>query len=172
MATPEGIADVPSSASFALTFVLAAAALCASGAAQDNGITARLHPWGRFEPGTWKTVRVVSETFNEQGQVVSVSTSDMKTTLQDVDNEGVTLEVESCMEVAGKRFRTEPQTVKQGFHGEAIEPSLTLKKPADDQLVIENRKIPCKIQQLTNVGPNGTTRPSRCIIRRRCRRMC
>ena len=99
----------------ALTLALGLAAFCASGMAQESGIAAKLHPWGRFEPGTWKMVRVVTETLNEQGQVVSTSTTDTKTTLLDVGNDGVTLEVEACMEVAGKRFQVEPQTVKGGI---------------------------------------------------------
>ena len=95
--------------------------------AQEAGITAKLHPWGQFDPGTWKTVRVTTETFNEQGQVVSTSTADATTTLVDIDNDGVTLEIQTCMEVAGKRFEAEPQTVKQGFHGE-----LALPEPETD----------------------------------------
>src|SRR6266581_4913218 len=29
-----------------------------------------LHVWGRFDPGTWKRVRIVTETLNERGRVV------------------------------------------------------------------------------------------------------
>ena len=140
-----------------LTLALGLAAFCAPGMAQETGIAAKLHPWGRFEPGTWKMVRVVTETLNEQGQVVSTSTTDTKTTLVDVDNDGVTLEVEACIEVAGKRFQAEPQTVKQGFHGETAGPNPKLKEPVDGQVVIEDRKIPCKIQELAIDGPNGKT---------------
>ena len=144
-------------ASGVLTLALGLAAFGASGAAEENGMTAKLHPWGRFEPGTWKTVRVVTETFNEQGEVVSVSTTETKTILQDIDRDGVTLDVEACMEVAGKRFQVEPQTVKQGFHGEPIEPKPEIKESADAPLTIEDRKIACKVQRLTSVGDKGKT---------------
>jgi len=140
-----------------MTLALGLAASCASGAAQESGVTPKLHPWGRFEPGTWKLVRVVTETLNEQGQVVSTSTTDTKTTLLDIGNDGVTLEVEACMEVAGKRFQVEPQTVKQGFHGETAGSDPKPKPPTDGQFAVEGRKIPCKIQQLALVGPNGKT---------------
>jgi hypothetical protein len=148
---------LPLLASRVLTLALGVAALCAPGMAQETGIAARLHPWGRFEPGTWKTVRVVTETLNEQGQVVSTSTTDIKTTLANIDTHGVTLEVETCVEVAGKRFQSDPQVIVQGFHGEAMGPSPKLKEPADGELAIENRKIPCKIQEVTIDGPNGKT---------------
>ena len=141
----------------AMTLALGLAAFCASGMAQESGIAAKLHPWGRFEPGTWKMVRVVTETLNEQGQVVSTSTTDTKTTLLDVCDDGVTLEVEACMEVAGKRFLVEPQTVKEGFHGETAGPNVKLKESVDGQITIEDRKIPCKIRQLSLSSPNGKT---------------
>jgi hypothetical protein len=127
------------------------------GAAPEAGLTARLHPWGRFDPGAWKTVRVVTETLNEQGQVVSTCTTETKTTLLDIDNEGATLEIQACIEVAGKRFEAEPQTVKQGFHGELAGPKLKLKEPADGQLTIEDRKIACRVQQMESADPNGKT---------------
>jgi hypothetical protein len=133
------------------------AAFAVSGVAQESGIPATLHPWGRFEPGTWKVVRVVTETLNEQGQVVSTSTTNTKTTLLNVCDDGVTLEVEACMEVAGKRFRVDPQTVKEGLHGEAAGSDVHLKKPIDGQITIEDRNIPCTIRRLSLVGPNGKT---------------
>ena len=70
--------------------------------AEEAGISAKLHPWGLFDPGAWKTVHVVTETFNEHGQRVSACASDTKTTLVDIDNDGVTIETQACMEVAGK----------------------------------------------------------------------
>jgi len=126
-------------------------------AAHENCLSAKLHPWGLFNPGAWKTVRVVTETLNEQGQVVSTSTTDTKTILVDLDNDGVTLEIQACIEVAGKRFRAEPQTVKQGFHGELVGPNLQVKGPIDAELSIEGQKIPCKSQQLESVVSNGKT---------------
>ena len=76
------------------------------------------HPWGRFEPGAWKLVRVVTETLDERGQVVSTSTTESKTTLKKVEDNEVTLLVELVVEIGGRRLDSEPQTVRQGFHGE------------------------------------------------------
>jgi hypothetical protein len=139
---------------FVLTAFACAASRCA---AAESGISAKLHPWGLFNPGAWKTVRVVTETLNEQGQVVSTSTTDTKTLLVDLDNDGVTLEIQACIEVAGKRFRAEPQTVKQGFHGELVGPNLRIKGPTDALVTIEGQKIPCKLEQLESVVSNGKT---------------
>jgi hypothetical protein len=136
---------------------LAVVAICASGLADDAAIPAKLHPWGQFDPGAWKTVRVETETLNEQGQVVSTSTADTKTTLVDIDNNGVTLEIQACMEVAGKRFEAEPQTVKQGFHGDLAMPNLKLADPVAGQVTIEDQKIHCKVRQLESTGADSKT---------------
>jgi hypothetical protein len=138
-----------------LAIVLGVAASFAPALAKEPGLPAKLHAWGRFEPGTWKLVRVVTESLNEQGQVVSTSITDTKTTLVSIDGDGVTLEVETCIEVAGKRYLSEPQTIRQGFYGETAGADAKLKDPTDGEVVIEDRKIPCKIQQLTADGTSG-----------------
>lgn len=127
------------------------------GYAQESGLTAKMHPWGQFDPGTWKMVRVITETLDEQGQVSSTSITDTKTTLVDIDNTGVTLDIQACMEVAGKRFEAESQTVKQGFHGEIISPNIKLKDSTNGEVAIDGQKIPCKVQQLENATPNAKT---------------
>ena len=49
------------------------------------------------------------------GQVTTVSTTETRTTLDEVTPEGVTLRVEVTMEVAGKHMATQPQIIRQGF---------------------------------------------------------
>lgn len=137
-----------------LSIVAAFAAECM---AQQTGLTAELHPWGRFEPGAWKLVRVVTETLDDKGQVASTSTTDTKTTLIAIDDDGVTLEVQTCMQVAGKSFQAEPQTIRQGFNGEMISSQLKPKESSegnDGEVTIEDRKIDCKVQRLEAIGAN------------------
>jgi hypothetical protein len=140
-----------------LAIFLGVAASFVPAFAEETGLPAKLHLWGRFQPGTWKLVRVVTESLNEQGQVVSTSTTDTKTTLVSIDRDGVTLEVETCIEVAGKRYLSEPQTIRQGFYGETAGSGAKLKDPSDGELLIEDRKVPCKIQHLTVDDSNGKT---------------
>ncbi|MEN6457396.1 MAG: hypothetical protein ABFC63_00490 [Thermoguttaceae bacterium] len=123
-----------------------------SAVAGEPDFSPRLHPWGRFEPGAWKVVRVLTETLDDRGQVVSTSTADTRTTLLDLDDDGVTLEVHACVEVAGKRFQAEPQTVKQGFHGEATTAAPNQGDPADGQVLVENRKVGCKVYRFEAAG--------------------
>jgi hypothetical protein len=124
---------------------------------QHPPLPRQLHPWSSFEPGAWKLVRVITENLNEQGAVTQVSTSDSKTTLLDVDDEGVTLEMAVSVEMAGRRFDTQPQKVKQGFHGEQLTPGLKLNDPTPGEVVIEDRKIPCQVQEIETSNPTGKT---------------
>ena len=125
--------------------------------AQETPPPPQLHPWGQFEPGAWKLVRVVTESFNEQGSPAGTSTNDYKTTLLDTDDDGVTLEMRVCVEVAGKRFDGEPQTIKQNYYGEQQSPGLKLKEPAVGQVTIDDRKIPCQVREIESSSANGKT---------------
>ena len=124
---------------------------------QAAGIAPKHHPWGRFEPGAWTLVSVVTETLNENGKVASKSTTETKTTLVKIEDNGITLQLEVRVEVAGKQFPAEPQVVKQGFHGELINEPLKIKEMGKGEVIIEEKKIPCKILRLENSGPTSKT---------------
>jgi hypothetical protein len=129
----------------------------APAAAQETSLPPQLHPWGQFEPGSWKLVRVVTESFNEKGAVTGTNISDSRTTLLDSDDDGLTLEMRVCVEMAGKRFDSEPQTIKQNYYGELQSTALKIKEPAAGQVTIEDRKIPCQIREIESSNTNGKT---------------
>jgi hypothetical protein len=120
-----------------------------------------LHPWGKFEPGAWKRIHVVTEIFGEQDVVATTNLSDSKITLFDIDEDSLTLETQVCVEIAGKKFDSDPQLVKQGFHGETLSPNLKLVDSAAGQLEVEDRKIPCQVLKLES--SNGTSKTSTTI---------
>lgn len=129
----------------------------AMGLAQEAGISPRCHPWGHFDVGAWKLVRVVTETLDENGRVASTSITETETTLTKIEPDGVTLRVQVSVEVAGKRLEREPQTVKQGFHGNQVGADVKVGEPEDAQVVIEGRKIPCQVVRLESTGPTSKT---------------
>ena len=53
-----------------------------------------------------------------------------------------------AMEVAGKQFDAQPQCIRQGFHGELLDPNLIVKTPTGGQLKIDDKNIICRVQQL------------------------
>ena len=118
---------------------------------QETGITRNHHPWGHFEVGAWKRVRVVTETFDENETLAS--TTETKTTLKKLEEDGVTLLVEVVAEVGGKRIDAEPQTVKQGWHGELASQNVKVTHLGTGEVIIRGRRTPCKVQQLELTGP-------------------
>lgn len=114
------------------------------------------HPWGRFEPGAWKLVRVVTETLDAYGAVTSTTTSETKTTLKEVDDGGVTLLVEVVVEIGGRRLDAEPQTIRQGFHGEVAGQDVKIRDAGPAKVVVEGREYPCRIEQVESI--NGKTK--------------
>jgi hypothetical protein len=129
--------------------------------AQPPKLSPELHPWGKFEPGAWKRIHVVTEIFGEQDAVATTNLSDSKITLFDIDEDSLTLETQVCVEIAGKKFDSDPQLVKQGFHGETLSPNLKLVESAAGQLEVEDRKIPCQVLKLESA--NGTSKTSTTI---------
>lgn len=118
-------------------------------------ITRQMHPWGRFEPGAWKLVRVVTETFGENGSTSSVS--ETKTTLSEVGKDEVTLEVQQTLSVAGKQFDGEAQEVHQAFTGESAGSQAKATDLGTGDVEIQGRRIPCNIQQIEMSGTAGKT---------------
>jgi hypothetical protein len=135
----------PPSLSVALVLLLLGpgTALC-----QETAITRYLHPWGRFQEGAWKRYRDVTETLDERGVVTNLSVTETKTTLQKVEGDGVTLLVEAVVDIAGKQLSTQPRTVKQGFHGKQANQKSVLRDLGTNQLTIEGRVIPCRVEQV------------------------
>lgn len=123
-------------------------ALCAQAFAADRGITRQEDPWGRFEEGSWKIVQVTTETITE-GRIVS-STTETKSTLERVDDQGVTLRVEVAVEMHGRRFNPQPQTIVQGFHGEPLGDAVRSEDLGPGEVSIQGRTIACRVQQVTS----------------------
>jgi hypothetical protein len=119
------------------------------GAAQEQDPVAQQHPWGRFPVGSWKSVRVVTETLDEKGQVAGETRTETRTKLVGADASGYSLLIESTVEVAGKRFMSQPQVVKHGYYGEPVGQSVTVKKLGAAELQIDGRTLPSDVRQAT-----------------------
>ncbi len=126
-------------------------------AAEEAGFLPQHHPWGSAKAGAWKIVRITTEGLDEAGRVASSSTAETMTTLRGIDAEGVTLDVEACVQMSGKQFEPDPQSLRQGYHGESLNPRPKIKELAAGQVVVEGRKIPCRVFQLERVGQGGKT---------------
>jgi hypothetical protein len=140
-----------------LTWLLAIGMGAGWSVAQEGRLSARHHCWGRFHPGAWKLVRVVSETLDEHGVVMSTSTTETKTTLTKIEPDAIVLEVEVGIEVAGKQFDGQPQCIKQGFHGESAGPEVKVKPAHAAQVRVEDRQVECRREEVDFDGPSSRT---------------
>lgn len=114
------------------------------------------HPWATFTPGVWKSVRIVSESFDKEGQPLETSLTDTKSTLASLDEKGITLSVEVSLWLAGRRLDPKPQNVELGYHGEV---GLFEKEEGKElepvEVTIEGEAIPCKVREITLTEPEG-----------------
>lgn len=127
--------------------------ICASGQADDLGLTPKHDPWGRYDPGAWILVRVRTEAFNEDGTFQSVT--ETKTTLAEVGENGVTLKMEVGAKIGGKEIETAPQTVTKRFHGDLTATEPEVSDLGEGEVLIQNRRIPCHIRKLEFPRPGG-----------------
>lgn len=136
-----------------LLILIATTEMCAAQA----GVPRRHHPWGRFGKGAWRVARVATETLNDRGQVTDTTLTETRTTLEEVDNDGVTLKIQVALEVAGKRIETEPQIVRQGFNGESSTSTSQVRTVGSERLTVDGRPYPCQVQQVeTTTGGKRT----------------
>lgn len=107
-----------------------------------------LHVWGRFDPGTWKRVRIVTDNLGDHGDVADTTTTDTKTTLLRADAKRIALRIEATVDVAGKHFECPPQTVEYGYYGESPDEHAELKTLGSEPLTVDGRQVFCRIQQV------------------------
>jgi len=120
------------------------AAVAQDAAAGLDALVRASHPWGRFQPGAWKKVRVRSETLDENGEVQSASVRETKTTLTEITDQYVTLTFEVTIEVAGKRFDQKPQTVKQGYFGQINGEQADVESTGTESIEVGGQTIQCR----------------------------
>ncbi|MEQ8791740.1 MAG: hypothetical protein RIC55_36090 [Pirellulaceae bacterium] len=113
------------------------------------------HPWGAFEVGSWKKVKVVTTTFGDKQRKLGERVTETKTTLVDVDRESYTLRVEAVVIVAGRRFESAPRFVRRGFDGEGDDDVVSYEDTTSETLTIGQQRIPSRIQKI--VSQRGDT---------------
>ena len=135
--------------------------LTAAGESAPVSLTAGEHSWGRFLPNTWCIVQTVTVS-NRDGRAVQ-STQTVKTTLQSVDEGGVTLQEAERLELAGKVVEKEPQTVKYDFFNEPVQENVQVRLGAHGlptRLMVDRKVVPCAVriyEQQTSGGQLTTT---------------
>ena len=94
-----------------------------------------------------------TESFND-GDILE-STTETKTTLTAVEEDRVQLTVNVGVRIGGKEIPTNPQAISQGFHGEMISVDPKVSDLGEGEVLIENRRFPCRIRRLEFPRPVG-----------------
>ena len=121
---------------------------CGFLAAQDVGVPAEHHPWGRFPVGSWKRTRVTTELLDPLGNITAISLTETTTTLVAANSTNYTLRYEVTTESSGKRFINKPQTRVLGYSGNAVGEPVTVKKLGSADVEVNGHKIPCEVRQI------------------------
>lgn len=130
-------------------------ALINSISAAETAVPSQHHCWGRFKPGSWKTVRVRTENLDEVGKVVSTSITETTTTLTGVDQAGYTLRIDVMVEVAGRRYFSQPKTTRIGFSGEQSGQTVSLKSVGKEEFFVSDRTVPCEVREVVINGDDS-----------------
>jgi len=125
--------------------------------AVDRGVPREHHPWGRFAPGSWKLVRVVTETLGPKGEVTTTSTTETRTTLDELTDATVKLTINTSVEVAGKKVEAKPQSIVQGYQGDSTDQPATVKDLGTDKVTIDGQEISCSVQQVETTADGTRT---------------
>lgn len=118
-------------------------------AAEPLAIPPEHHAWGRVVPGAFSVVRNTTETFNEGDDTPDRFITTTRTTLHQLDTDGVILLIEAEREIAGKLVKFDPHTVKQGFNGVVTGQDTQIADLGTADVEIEGNVYPCRMQRIT-----------------------
>ncbi len=139
----------------AAVVAVAATNAAALRAADTLAFPAEHHPWGHFPVGSYKVVRTTSEALDDKGQVVSVTTTDTRTTLIAADASSYSLQTDATVDVASRRITAAPQVARHGYYGESAGQPVGAIRSTDSSLTIDGRTIPCEVRQVVVTGDSG-----------------
>ncbi len=122
--------------------------------ADDDSLLQKAHAWGRFHPGAWRYVQIITENFDGDGRLVRLESThaDNLTTLEEVTGDHATLRVEVTVEIAGQRFPSQPQIIKQGYAGENVGQRVSIKALDPEAVTVDGRQIRCETEQIEILG--------------------
>jgi hypothetical protein len=131
-------------ASLLANFVLVGNSPCA----EEPVIPRERHPWAAFRPGSWKLVKVTTETFDKDGKSIGESVTETRTMLLSVDAASYELQIDVTVDVAGKRFPSQSRVTRQGFHGESGGQQATIRHLAPAAIKVAGRTLTAQTAEI------------------------
>ncbi len=111
-------------------------------------LPAEHHVWARFQPGAWRELRTVSETFDEVGQIVSRNTTTLKEVLQAVSAETYALHVQATVELPGKRVVGDWKTRILDLATDSANSNVESRRLEDQPYQVAGPAVSCQVWEL------------------------
>ncbi len=125
-------------------------------AALAQVVTPKTHPWAKFAPGSWKTMRTTSETFGEDKRRLSHSVTHTRSELVSRDDHSYTLRVGSEVVVMGKRLAGRQHTVRRRYDEVPFAYHVSYQQQGTKAVRLNGKTFSCKVYQGKATGPEGT----------------
>lgn len=102
------------------------------------------HDWARFQPGAWRTLQTVTETFDPNGKFIGRSETTQTDTLLEVTADTYTIESSTVVHIGGKKLRGSAQrTTRSLLTDTPVELQAVVALPAAN-LNLDGRIVPCQ----------------------------
>lgn len=116
--------------------------------ADDLANVQATHPWGRCRPGSWKRVKVVTESLDAKGRVTNTSTTDTLSFLEEITERDYALRVEVTVEV-GEEIHLPTAVDSARILWEAPGQVVSRRKIRDEEISLQGRTMPVENREIT-----------------------
>jgi hypothetical protein len=108
--------------------------------------------WAKFGSGSWKTVRIINKSYDENGALTNQGVTITQTEVARVTRRSFSLQVRATMEMMGEQFPSDPQLIERNF-AEQTPVTTSIGKEA---LTIKGQDFPTEVVQTIIDGDNST----------------
>jgi hypothetical protein len=108
--------------------------------------------WAKFGSGSWKTVRIVNKSYDENGTLAKEGVTMTQTEVARVTRRSFSLQVRTTMEMMGEQFPSDPQLIERNF-GEQTPVTTSIGK---EEVTIKGQEFPTEVVQTVIDGDNAT----------------
>ena len=126
-------------------------------AGADTLFPASHHSWGRFQPGAWRTLAIVTETFDANGKYLGRSDTTQTETLVSVASGTYTLETTTVVDVGGKKLRGAAQQTTYSLLTDSPQDQHKILDRGSETIGLGGRSLLCQTWRL-EVGVGDQSR--------------
>lgn len=119
-------------------------------------LTSWEHPWGRFAPTSWCCMQTITWTSQDGRRIGTVG--ETRTTLDSIEEDGITLREVSTVEVGGKRIQTAAKKNRFDFFQQRMTEETKISDAEPTKLLIGNLVVPCEVRVYETSTSSGNLR--------------